>query len=76
MSKFMDDLIIPGAIGLVVLYTGIALIVYAILLIFYLMFEAAINDNYIVLCEFAVGIASAILAYVLIGLWLRRNGTI
>ena len=43
----MDDLIIPGAIGLVVLYTGIALIVYAILLIFYLMFEAAINDNYI-----------------------------
>ena len=72
----MDDLIIPGAIGLIVLYAGIALVVYAVLLILYMVFQAAINGNYLVLCEFIAGIAAAIIGYVLIGLWLRRTGTI
>ena len=76
MSSFMDDLIIPGAIALVFLYTGIVLIVYAVLLVLYFVFHAAITGNYLELYESIAGITGAIFGYILIGLWLRRTGTI
>ena len=72
----MDDLVVSGTIALVVLYAGIALVVYAVLLVLSSVMQAAINGNNLVLCEFFVGIAGAVLGYVLIGLWLRRTGTI
>ena len=72
----MDDLVVSGVIALLVLYAGIALVIYGILRLLWLVAEAALAGNYLVFSEMVTFITGMILAYVIVGLWLRRNGTI
>ncbi|MFZ1897041.1 hypothetical protein [Methanoregula sp.] len=72
----MDDLVVSGVIALLVLYAGIALVVYGILRLLLLVVEAALAGNYLVFGKLVTFIAGVILAYIVVGLWLRRTGTI
>jgi hypothetical protein len=72
----MDDLVVSGVIALLVLYAGIALVVYGILRLLLLVVEAALAGNYLVFGELVTFITGVILAYIVVGLWLRRTGTI
>jgi hypothetical protein len=72
----MDELLLSGTVALIVFYAGIALVVYGILQVIIRVFEAAVTGNYLFLCGILAGIAGAVAAYILIGLWLRRTGII
>ena len=68
----MDELIVPGSIALVILYAGLAIIIYGVLLVFLTVFRTLFDGNLPLFGEMIAAIAGAIVAYVLIGLWLRR----
>ncbi len=72
----MDDLIISGVIALLVFYAGIAVVVYGIIRVLLLVAQAALAGNYLEFGVLVAGIAAMVLAYIIIGLWLRRTGTI
>ncbi|MFZ1128784.1 hypothetical protein [Methanoregula sp.] len=72
----MDDLIISGVIALLVFYAGIAVVVYGIIRVLLLVAQAALAGNYLKFGGLVAGIAAMVLAYIIIGLWLRRTGTI
>jgi hypothetical protein len=68
----MDELILPGTVSLIILYAGIALVMYGILRVLIWVIEAALFGNYLIFCGILTGIAGIVIAYILIGLWLRR----
>jgi nitrate reductase gamma subunit len=68
----MDEMLVPGTAALILFYAGIVLVLYVVLRVLVRVFEAAVTGNYLVLCGILAGIAGAIAAYILIGLWLRR----
>ncbi len=72
----MGDLVVSGVLALLVLYAGIALVVYAILRLLWLVAEAVLSGNYLVFGELMTFIADVVLGYIIVGLWLRRTGTI
>jgi hypothetical protein len=72
----MDDLIISGVVALLVFYAGIALVVYGIIRVLLLVVQAALAEDYLVFGGLVAGIGAVVLAYIFVGLWLRRTGTI
>jgi hypothetical protein len=72
----MDDLVVPGVVALVIFYTGIVLVAYGILQLIVMMVQAFLAGNYLFFGGVVAGIVVAILAYVAVGLWLRKTGTI
>ena len=72
----MGDLVVSGVLALLVLYAGIALVVYGILRLLWLVAEAVLSGNYLVFGELMTFIAGVVLGYIIVGLWLRRTGTI
>jgi len=72
----MDDLIISGVIALLAFYSGIAVVVYGIIRVLLLVAQAALAGNYLEFGGLVAGIAAVVLAYGIMGLWLRRTGTI
>ena len=72
----MDELVVSGAIALLVFYAGIVLVVYGILRLLLLIAQVAFSGDYLVLSGLVADITVVIIAYVIIGLWLRRTGTI
>lgn len=68
----MDEMVVSGTVAFIVLYPGIALVIYGIVRLIFFLLQAALGGDYFVLGEFVAGVAGAVIAYVLIGLWLRR----
>ena len=68
----MDELLVSGTIALVVFYAGIVLIAYGVVRVILGITGAFIAGNYLLSCAILAGIAGAVVAYVSIGLWLRR----
>lgn len=72
----MDDLVVSGIIALVILYAGIVLVAYAILRLAGMIVQAFLAGNFLFFCGIVICIGAAVLAYVAMGLWLRKTGTI
>jgi hypothetical protein len=72
----MDDLVVPGVVALALFYAGIVLVAYGILRLVILMVQAFLAGNYLFFGGVVACIVVAILAYVAVGLWLRKTGTI
>jgi hypothetical protein len=68
----MDELLVSGTIALVVFYAGIVLVAYGIVRVVLGIAGAFLAGNYLFFCGILAGIAGALVAYILIGLWLRR----
>jgi len=72
----MDDLVVPGVVALVLFYAGIVLVAYGILRLVITMVQAFLAGNYLFFGGVVAGIVVALLAYVAVGLWLRKTGMI
>jgi hypothetical protein len=72
----MDDLIVPGVVALVLFYAGIVLVAYGIIRLVIMMVQAFLAGNYLFFCGVVACFVVALLAYVAVGLWLRKTGTI
>ena len=72
----MDDLVVPGVVALVLFYAGIVLVAYGILRLVIIMVQAFLAGNYLFFGGIVAGIVVALLAYVAVGLWLRKTGMI
>ena len=68
----MDELLVPGTIALIVFYAGIAVVVYGIIRVLLWTTSVLMSGNYLLFSSILAGILCAVIAYVLIGLWLRR----
>ena len=68
----MDELLVSGTIALVVFYAGIVLVAYGIVRVVLGIAGAFLAGNYLFFCGILAGIAGAVIAYVLIGMLLRR----
>ncbi|MFA5332631.1 MAG: hypothetical protein WC342_09650 [Methanoregula sp.] len=72
----MDDLIVSGAIGLVVFYAAVILIILGIGWFILEMIAAILAGNIFGFAILALGAAIAAAMYVCVGLWLKKTGTI
>jgi hypothetical protein len=72
----VDDLLVSGVIALVIFYAGIVLLAYGILRLAFTMVQAFLAGNYFLAGGIVACIAVAVLAYVAVGLWLRKTGII
>jgi hypothetical protein len=72
----MDDLVVPGVVALVIFYAGIVLVAYGIIRLVIMMVQAFLAGNYLFFSGVVAGIVVVALAYVAVGLWLRKTGTI
>lgn len=68
----MDELLVSGTIALVVFYAGIVLVAYGIVRVVMGIAGAFLTGNYLFAGGILAGIAGAVVAYVLVGMWLRR----
>jgi hypothetical protein len=71
----MDDLVINGSVALAIFYTGLVLVVYGIFRVLVLVVQEFLAGNYLFSGAIVAGIFVAVLAYVAVGLWLRKRGT-
>ncbi|MDD1703154.1 MAG: hypothetical protein LUQ31_09270 [Methanoregula sp.] len=72
----MDDLIVSGAVGLVIFAIVIVLVVLGIAWFFRELAQALLTGNVYEFAMLAMVMVIAIMVYVSAGLWLRKNGTI
>jgi hypothetical protein len=72
----MDDLVVPGVVALVIFYAGIVIVAYGILRLVIMMVQAFLAGNYLFFFGVVTCFVVALLAYVAMGLWLRKTGTI
>jgi hypothetical protein len=71
----MDDLVVSGTIALAIFYAGLILVVCGIFRVLFLIVQAFIAGNYLFSGAIVAGFFVAVLAYVAVGLWLRKRGT-
>ena len=72
----MDDLVITGMVALVIFYTVIVLVAYGLIQLVVIMVQAFLAGNYLFFGGIVTCIVVAVLAYVAVGLWLRKTGMI
>jgi len=71
----MDNLVISGTVALAIFYTGLVLVLYGIVRLLSLLVQAFLAKNYLFSGAIVAGIFVAVLAYVVVGLWLRKRET-
>ncbi|HVP97430.1 hypothetical protein [Methanoregula sp.] len=68
----MDELLVPGTIALIVFYAGIVVVAYGIIRVLLWIASAFLSGNYLLFSVILAGIVCAVIAYIIVGLWLRR----
>jgi len=71
----MDNLVISGTVALAIFYAGLVLVLYGIFRVLSLLVQAFLAKNYLFSGAIVAGIFVAVLAYVAVGLWLRKRET-
>jgi len=72
----MDDLVVKGAIALVIFYAGLLIIACAVLFLGYVLVESIVSGNYGLFLSIIGCVLGAVAFYSATGLLLHRKGII